>query len=238
MKCRDIGLSQPCFIFAPLTKHIEMIHTEMIQQINGKATVMEFTSFSKKNKVSDDELIQAVLQFERSFLSHQKGVVFHCLVRNLNNEYANVLFAENMETLKEIEKSAPQNPYATHFFGQINPGSIQMNFQTIEKGNFEVPEHFACVEYGTFSLKNKSDFKSLLSVSDNIEQQYLFKSENTKAHFIGRISENHFSEVTFGSTLGKTKEVCFGYMENEHCQPMLEMADETTMKLDFWYLIA
>ena len=45
-------------------------------------------------------------------------------------------------------------------------------------------------------------------------------------------------EITIGETLGKTKEICFGYFNNPYCKPLLDMADETTMELDFWYLIA
>ena len=210
----------------------------MIKIFDKAPKVMEFTSFRKKENVTDDELIQAVIQFENSFLKNQNGVIFHCLVRNFNNEYANVLFADDMDSLNKLVKSANENNTASHFFNLIENKSIKMNFNKIEKNNFKIPDQFSCIEYGTFSLKNKDDFQKLISVSEIIEKEYLNKEENTKAHFIGSISENLYSEVTFGKTLGKTKEICFGYMENSSCQPMLAMADETSMQLDFWYLIA
>jgi len=210
----------------------------MIKNLDKIPKVMEFTSFMKKENVTDDELIQAAIQFESSFLETQKGVIFHCLVRNFNNEYANVLFADNMDSLNQLVKSANKNNAAKHFFSLIENKSIKMDFHKIEKDNFEIPDHFSCIECGTFSLKNKDDFQKLISVSNIIEKEYLNKKENTKAHFIGTISENLYSEITFGETLGKTKKICFGYPENSFCQPMLEMADETSMKLDFWYLIS
>ncbi|MBJ6367928.1 hypothetical protein [Snuella sedimenti] len=210
----------------------------MIKQLNKNAKAMEFTSFTKKDHVSDDELIRTVMQFENAFLSNQKGIVFHCLVRNLNNNYANVLFVEDMEVLKEMEKTIQNNTSAQDFFDLIKTDSVQMNFQTIEKENFSIPKYFSCIEYGSFSLKDKSNYQALLNTSNTIETEYLFKASNTQAHFIGKIAENRFSEVTLGNTLGKTKEICFGYTENEYCKPMLEMADDTTMELDFWYLIA
>ncbi len=210
----------------------------MIKKREKNAGVMEFTSFKKKESVTDDELIQAVIQFEALFLANQDGVLFHCLVRNFNNEYANVLFVDNMDSLNKLLETANKNDSAKHFFSLIENESVNMIFHKIEKENFIIPEYFSCVEHGTFSLKNKDKFDNLIKVSNTIEKEYLNKTENTKAHFIGTISENIYSEVTFGETLGKTKESCFGYIENVFCKPLLEMADETTMKLDFWYLVA
>lgn len=210
----------------------------MIKKGRKNAEVMEFTSFKKKENVTDDELIQAVIQFEIDILTKQKGIIFHCLVRNFNNEYANVLFADNMDSINRLLKAVNENDSAKHFFSLIESESVNMTFHKIEKQKFLIPEHFSCVEQGTFSLKNKNDFENLIKVSNTIEEEYLNKFENTKAHFIGTVSENLYSEVTFGETLGKTKEACFGYMENVFCKPLLEMADEATMKLDFWYLIA
>lgn len=210
----------------------------MIKKREKNAGVMEFTSFKKKESVTDDELIQAVIQFETSFLANQEGVLFHCLVRNFNNEYANVLFTDNMDSPNKLLEAANKNDSAKHFFSLIDNESVDMIFHKIEKEIFMIPEYFSCVEHGTFSLKNKNRFDDLVKISNTIEKEYLNKMENTKAHFIGTVSENLYSEVTFGETLGKTKEACFGYMENVFCKPLLEMADETTMKLDFWYLIA
>lgn len=63
-------------------------------------------------------------------------------------------------------------------------------------------------------------------------------AENTQAHFIGALVENKFSEVTFGKTLAKTKQICFGYFENLYGLELLNLADKESMELDFWYLIA
>lgn len=199
---------------------------------------MEFTSFKKKDHVSDDELLQAVLQFEEHFLTLQEGVIFHCLVRNYKNEYANVLFADHMDTMNAMFKSVHENDAANRFFDLIEEGSVTMNFNQIQKEDFKIPKDFSCVEYGTFSLRSPKPLEELITISDNIENHYLNTTENTQAHFIGTISDTLFSEVTFGKTLAKTKEVCYGYTENIHCKPLLDAADPESMQLDFWYLIA
>ena len=207
----------------------------MIRVSNNFAKAMEFTSFKKKDSITDDELINAVLKFE-TVLSKQSGVIFHCLVRNFKNEYANVLFVTEIDDLKELEEKVMQLSEAQDFFKLIDEHSVKMAFHKILKDDFEVPNHFSCVECGTFSLKNENH--KLLTISESIEKEYLSTFENTMAHFIGSLKENRYSEITIGKTLGKTKEVCFGYMSNQFCKPLLEMADETTMELDFWYLIA
>jgi len=209
----------------------------MIRVSNNFAKAMEFTSFKKKETVTDDELINAVLKFE-TVLEKQTGVIFHCLVRNFKNEYANVLFVTEIDNLKNLEKKIMALSEAQDFFKLIDEPSIKMTFHAILKDDFKVPNDFSCVEYGTFSLKDKNENFTLLKISEDIEKEYLTTFENTKAHFIGSIAENRFSEVTMGKTLGKTKEICFGYFTNPFCKPLLEMADETTMELDFWYLIA
>ncbi|MTI31710.1 hypothetical protein [Xanthovirga aplysinae] len=208
-------------------------------RVNGNSpNVMEFTTFKKKENISDDDLIKAVLEFETVFLARQEGVIFHALVRNFHNEYANVIFAKDMESFKCLEKEAHQNAQAQKFFSLIEEGTVEMAFHTINKEDFRIPDHFSCLECGTFKLKEQKNFEKLVQVSDRIENNYLSKFENTQEHFIGTIADNLYSEVTLGKTLGKTKEICSGYVGNPICQPMLDMAEVETMKLDFWYLIA
>ena len=208
----------------------------MIRVSNNSAKAMEFTSFSKKKNVTDDELINAVLKFE-TVLAKQSGVIFHCLVRNFKNEYANVLFVSDFEDLKKIEDKIIKLAEAQDFFKLIDEKSIKIGYHQILKTDFKIPHYFSCIECGTFELKNGIEQNKLLLAVKNIEQEYLSIFENTKEHFIGLIQKSKYSEVTFGETLAKTKEICFGYTSNPYCKRMLEMADETTMELDFWYLI-
>lgn len=181
-------------------------------------------------------MINAVLKFE-TVLAKQDGVIFHCLVRNFENEYANVLFATEIDDLKRLEENLMQLQEVQDFFRLIDKKTLKITVHKILKNDFKVPNLFLCVECGTFELKNQDENLKLLAVSENIEKEYLNTFENTKAHFIGSVQENRFSEITLGETLGKTKELCFGYFSNKFCKPLLEMTDETTVKLDFWYLI-
>ncbi len=210
----------------------------MIQNFSKSPRVMEFTSFKKKEDVTEDSLLQAILKFEQKFLANHEGVLFHCLVRNRDNEYANVLFADNMETMQAMFKGVQESPEAQAFFSLIEQESVVMNFNQIQKDNFQIPEHFTCVEFGTFSLQSPMPVQELISISNEIEDQYLNATENTQGHFIGVLSETLYSEVTFGKTLAKTKEICQGYVDNTYCNALLNAADSESMKLDFWILVA
>lgn len=209
----------------------------MIRVRNNFAKAMEFTAFKKNENVTDDELINAVLKFETA-LAKQDGVIFHCLVRNFKNEYANVLFVTEPHDLIKLKKNIQFLPEAQQFFKLVDKQSVKMEYHTLLKVDFDIPAHFSCIECGTFSLKNEEKADKLLAISEDIEREYLNNFENTLGHFIGKIEDKKYSEITMGKTLGQTKEICFGYFNNQFCKPLLEMADEKTMRLDFWYLIA
>lgn len=209
----------------------------MIRANNQNPQVLEFTSFKKKEAVSDDDLIHAVLKFE-ALLAQQPGILFHCLVRNYKNEYANVLFAESESDLTALEKNIGQDPDTQSFFSMVESSTVEVTFHKILTKEFRIPINFSCVEKGVFKLKDVTQKQELLNVSTAIENEYLNSFKNTKAHFIGEQGENKYSEFTFGETLGKTKEICLGYLSNSICIPMLSMAEESSMEFDFWYLIA
>jgi len=74
-------------------------------------------------------------------------------------------------------------------------------------------------------------------VSDTIERNYLSRFPNTQLHFIGSLSEDRYAEVTFGTTLETTQQICSGYLSDSNCMPLMEMIDETRMTLDFWSIV-
>lgn len=209
----------------------------MIRLSNNAARAMEFTRFKKKESITDDELLFAVLNFETA-ISKQSGLIFHCLVRNYDHEYANVVFGESVNDLKALVNNFEHLPEVKEFFDLIEMKSVKIEYHEIQKENFLIPTDFSCIEKGTFSLKNRDNSKKLFKISESIENEYLNVFENTRAHFIGKVAENLYSEVTFGMTLAKTKQICMGYFDVAICMELLNIADKDTMKMDFWYLTA
>ncbi|QBK75751.1 hypothetical protein QK342_05155 [Myroides odoratimimus] len=208
----------------------------MIRVSNALVCAMEFTSFRKKSTVSDDELLVAVARFERQ-LSQVEGIVYHTLVRNYDNEYANVLFATSMEVIKTLEAVIGNTKETQDFFSMVDISTVQVEYHEIRKPNFTVPSYFGCIENGKFSLKDTIQASTLLSASYAVEQAYLNAFENTKGHFISTRGDNQYAEIVLGHTLGNTKEICYGYFGNEACLSLLGLIDECSMHLGFWYVV-
>ena len=135
-----------------------------------------------------------------------------------------------------IQQSANQEQIAKDFFSLMKVDSVKMNIHSIEKNDFEIPEHFSCVEHGTFLLKSTSSLENLKANSDKLESFYLNDFTNSKGHFIGSLENNIFSEVAFGQTLGKTKQICYGYLNNDIGLEFLNLLDDTSMNLHFYYV--
>ncbi|MDR0228160.1 MAG: hypothetical protein LBI72_03760 [Flavobacteriaceae bacterium] len=209
----------------------------MIRISNASVGAMEFTSFKKKEHVSDDELLFAVLKFERQ-LTQVEGIVYHTLVRNYDNEYANVLFATSMEAIKSLTDVIGHTIETQEFFNMVEMRSVQVEYHQITKPDFMLPEHFGCIENGKFALKDATQQSTLLLASDAVENQYLNQYDNTKEHFISTCGENQYAEIVIGQTLGSTKEICYGYYGNTACVSMLNLIDEKSMHLGFWYVVA
>lgn len=209
----------------------------MIRLSNAPVCAMEFTRFKKKTAVNDDDLLFAVLQFERQ-LSQVEGVVAHVLVRNFDQEYANVLFATSMEVIKSLTTAIGDTKATQAFFDMVEPTSVEIEYHEITKPTFIFPDFFGCIENGRFSLKEGKQLTTLLSTSDRVEKSYLDTFDNTKAHFISTRGENQYSEIVLGKTLGNTKEICYGYVGNQACLTLLDLIDEKSMHLGFWYVIA
>lgn len=209
----------------------------MIRVKNGQVTAMEFTSFTVNPEVLEDDFTAAAMAFE-AVLAKQVGVVFHCLVKNNAGAYANVLLVEHFADLANIHQSIETLPEAKAYFALLNGSSVTMRLIHILKPSFKVPTSFSCIELGVFALKNKQDHNELLLHSDGIENNYLSTFSNTQGHFIGQLEDKSYAEVTFGQTYAHTKAVCYGYLQNEYCLPMLGLCEETSMAFDFWYVFA
>ncbi|WP_300485819.1 hypothetical protein [Flavobacterium sp.] len=209
----------------------------MIKVPHLKASVMEFTRFRITENTTEEALLKAISDFENDFLAHQKGIVFHCLAKNDKGEYANILLAEHTAVLTAIEKDIVSNPGALSFLKLIDKKTVDIHYLDIEKEAFFMPEHFSCIEFGTFALK-KGNLQQLLSVSEAIEKNYLSRFQNTQLHFIGSLSEDMYAEVTFGTTLEATQQICSGYLSDSNGLALMEMIDETRMALDFWSVVS
>ncbi len=201
---------------------------------------MIFAKFVKKDGVSIDEIMTASLKFQKNFIANQEGVSFHCLLSNLKGELADVVFAEDQNTLTSLMSNFEADPHAKSMMELIDGSSVKHYQSIILKEGFAMPEYFSCLEFGTFCIKDKETFneEKMLNTSNEIEETYLNNHAASLGHFMGRIDDLTYSEVAFGTSIGHTKSICYGYLENSTCQKLLNMYDPKSMDLDFWYPLA
>ena len=94
-------------------------------------------------------------------------------------------------------------------------------------------------------LRKKCEQKGVLGTirdysnkENKIEKEYLNSFDNNLGHFMGKIDDTTYSELTFGETLGKTREICYGYFGIDAGMELMNMYILEKVDLDFWYLIA
>ncbi|WP_448606374.1 hypothetical protein [Paenimyroides ceti] len=209
----------------------------MLRKSHDSTYGMEMIHFRKKETVTHDELLKGVLKLETE-LERMEGVVFHCLVRNYSGVYAHILFVQQEKDLEAVHQLLNKSEEESSLFHLTDELSVQRQFHKIHKTDFKVPDFFSCIECGTFSLKPHKEWNQLVEISDHLEKEYLCRFENTQAHFLGTLAEGRGSEITFGTTLGQTKNICMGYFDTYWGRELLGMMDEKDLQLDFWYLIA
>ncbi len=212
----------------------------MLRENDNTPKAMEFTVFSKARGVKDEDLINAVMQFEKEYITQQEGVIFHCLVRNLNGDYANLVFADDMGSLKNLPKGFMDSDVCKQFLECVDKDTVKMHHHTIMKDNFVIPDNFACFEHGTFVIKKDIGFTEdkMLTIADTLEKQYLNDFDNSRGHFMGKLDDETYSELAFGRTLGKTREICYGYFGVDAGLQLMDLYDPESTELNFWYLIA
>lgn len=210
----------------------------MLRTKNTHAGLLEFARFRKQDHISDEALIEAVLDLEQQFFAHQDDVYFHCLVRNFAGEYANLLLASSHEAHKAIQAAAFGHSAAQHFFSMLDMANTHMHLLDISAAKFDVPSSFSCVEFGSFQLQPTATRALLQQCNEDLETQYLAKFKNTKGHLLTAMDNETFAELTFGESWGQTRQICFGYDKDTHGQAFLSLLHPDSFNLDFWYVVA
>lgn len=203
-------------------------------------TVMGFARYEKRKDIETEQLIDACLNWRREFLEQQEGIAMHCFLGNLKGQFADAIMAVDQHAFQEMSKRHLQAESSQRFMALLEPDSIRLSANDLLKKDIIVPENFSCIEYGTFQPKTNGGFSEtkVLEVSRNIETQYLSGFSESRAHIMGKVDNETYSEIAFVQTLGSAREICNGYLSNEICGELLEMFDPETVDLDFWHVLA
>lgn len=211
----------------------------MAQQTASTPTVMGFTRYEKKKNEKSEDLIQASMEWQRNFLKKQSGVVMHRLLGNLRGQFADAILAVDKASFVKMTEQYKEDASSKALMELIEPGSIKPMLNLILK-EVQVPTDFSCIEFGTLQPKKDSGFSeaAMLAASKRLEDEYLASYSQARAHCLGKIDENTYSEIAFVKTLGAAREICNGYLSNDICGKLLAMFDPASFDLDFWFVLA
>lgn len=103
-----------------------MINNGKIDSIGG----MEFATFRLKEGVTEDRLIELSNHLEAEFLSEQRELILHFLVRGADGIYADVAIASSQEKAEEYCQQWLDNSVALEYLELLEKKSVNMTFWT------------------------------------------------------------------------------------------------------------
>lgn len=212
----------------------------MFKKDLGPLKAMGFARYEKRDGVETAEIIEVALNWRHDFLSTQEGIAMHCFLGNDKGHFADAIMASDQQSFMAMCEAHPQAKSSQEFMALLKPDSIRLTPNMILKENVGVPTDFSCIEFGTFSPKSPEQFdeKTMLEISDRIEQKYLSKFVEPRAHFMGKVDDTTYSEIAFVENLGMARRICNGYVQDDTCLELLSIFDPESVDLDFWFKLA
>ncbi len=212
----------------------------MQENSTSSPTIMGFARYFKKEECHPELLIEACHNWKQGFLSNQQGIQKHYFFGNLAGEFADIIFAQDAKSFATMAENMQSDQSSMEFIELLQTETIKLTQNIILKSDLKIPEHFSCMEFGSFKLnKNKEVMEQdLLAASREIETDYLSQHQATVEHFIGKIETDTYSEITFYKTLAEARKICSGYIGNPSCEKLLNLIEPETTDLNFWFLLA
>ena len=212
----------------------------MLRRDLGPVSVMGFARYKLNDAVDPAEFIAAARHWRLSFLEEQEGIGMHCLLGNQSGDYADAILATSEAAFEAMSRAHVDHAASAPLMKMLDRESIRLTKNILLGDPKAMPDGFSCIEFGTFRPKDGPFFSEdkMMAASDQIERRYLSRFNESKAHFMGKVDDNLYSEIAFVSTTGAAREICNGYVDNSDCLPLLAMFDPSSVDLDFWHLLA
>lgn len=212
----------------------------MLRRELGPVAVMGFARYRLVEGTKPAEFLQAAVNWQEQFLAKCDGIAMHCVLGNLDGEFADAILATDQKSFGLMAEAHPSHPASEPLMGMLDRDSIRLTGNQLLGGPKELPSGFSCIEFGTFRPSNGPGFSEsgMMAVSDAIEQQYLARFSESRAHFMGKVDDGTYSEIAFVETSGAARKICGGYVGDETCQGLLNMFEPETVDLDFWHVLA
>ncbi|SNZ06079.1 hypothetical protein SAMN06265368_0294 [Cohaesibacter gelatinilyticus] len=212
----------------------------MLKRDLGPVSIMGFARYKLKKNVDPQSFVSAAHTWQTQFLAQQDGIAMHCVLGNLSGEFADVIFATDNAAFAAMSEAHLRHSSSASLMAMLDKESIQLTRNELIGGPHSFPASFSCVEFGSFHPEDTASFSEdkMMAASAMIEQNYLSRFNAPKAHFMGKTGEHSYSEITFFETLGEAQGICQGYVNDDDCQPLLNLIDPASVDLDFWFLLA
>lgn len=212
----------------------------MLRKDLGQMNVMGFARYRAKDGADPSDLIAAARSWQKDFLSKQPGIALHCFLQNQSGDFADAILAVDEADFAAMSEAHLKAESSRAFMDLLDLGSIRLCKNLLLQPLKCIPESFACIEFGTFRAKAGAGFseKRLLSAAYQVRQDYLSNFPENRAHLIGKVEDETYSEICFVETSGAAREICGGYMTESACQPLLSLFDPKSVDLDFWHVLA
>ena len=203
-------------------------------------TVLGFARYETRDGVATEEVIAAALRWQEEFLAAQPGIAFHAFMGNGEGRYADAILARDEAAFAEMARRHPETESGLAFMGLLKPETISLCQSVILKDGVAPPETCGAIEFGTFALASGSDatLETVRRRSTQIDDAYLSGERAVAAHFVTRIDDTRFCEVSFGRSVGELRRLCNGYVGHPDCQPFLDLMAAESVDLDFWHVLA
>ncbi|MFD2205629.1 hypothetical protein [Kiloniella antarctica] len=210
----------------------------MLKKNLGPLKMLGFARYEKRTDVATEDLIEAALKWQRDFLNTQNGIAMHCFLGNNKGQFADAIMAVDEASFMAMSENHPTAESSQEFMALLKPETIRLTPNRILKEDVRIPEDFSCIEFGTFSPNTHFTRRTMLDISTKIEEKYLSRFSESKAHFMGQIDDTTYSEIAFVENLGMARRICNGYIQDDTCLELLGMFAPESVDLDFWYKLA
>ncbi len=212
----------------------------MLKKDLGPLKMMGLARYEKRDGVETEAMIEAALNWRHDFLDKQEGIAMHCFLSSTKGQFADAILATDQAAFMAMSENHPKFESSQAFMELLKPESIRLTPNMLLKDNIQVPDDFSCIEYGTFSKDDSKEFTEagMLDITSRIEEKYLSKFSEPRAHIMGKVDDDTYSEIAFVENLGMARRICNGYIVDGTCLELLSIFDPESVDLDFWFKLA
>ena len=96
----------------------------------NQCTGVESGTFKLKAGVSEAQLREVAQEVEQGFLCDEPGFIAHLVLKETDDQYADITLAETPQQVEAICNKWLENPLAQRYLALVDPDSVKLSFWT------------------------------------------------------------------------------------------------------------